>query len=255
MILLLGIFMKHAHISAFDIPDSWYRALREIWDKGDIFPVRYGSETTETKKLNISIEILNPENRPLISDKASCDMKYVQGYALRYLWAGEKEEGETYTYASRLRKPIDQVDTAINRFVEEPFDRQVTLLIRRPEDILKELEKRRHEPPCWTILDLEITKDNNCLKMHTTGYFRSWDAVGGYPANVAGLQIFNEAFVNELNERGIEKHREEWKQVSTGKMIWHCKNLHIYERQYPLVESLFKSQKQKTFSEKMTDSK
>ncbi len=30
-------------------------------------------------------------------------MKYINSYALQYLWAGVKEEGEIYTYASRLR--------------------------------------------------------------------------------------------------------------------------------------------------------
>jgi len=37
--------------------------------------------------------------------------------------------------------------------------------------------------------------------MHLTCYFRSWDAYAGLPANIAGLQMFNEAFVSEINER------------------------------------------------------
>ena len=52
--------------------------------EGDDFQVGYGSEVTETKKLNLSIEISHPENRPIVSDKAPCDMKYVQWYALTY---------------------------------------------------------------------------------------------------------------------------------------------------------------------------
>jgi thymidylate synthase len=242
--------LKYVKITAWDCPDAWFKVLNEIWENGDIFHVRYGSEISETKKLNVSVEIQHPETRPLVHEKAPCDMKYVQQYALVYLWSGVKTPEETYTYGSRLREPIDQVKEAIKRFIEEPFDRQVTLLIRRPEDILKELEGRKHEPPCWTISDLEILKEKEGLRMHSTIYFRSWDAYAGFPANIAGIQIFNEAFVNELNEKGIETYGDDWKIVSTGKMICHSKNLHIYERQYKFVEDLLKP-KRTSFTQKI----
>ena len=221
--------MRYEHIKAFDIPDGWYKAIEAIWTKGDSFYVGYGSEVTETKKLNITLEIENPHIRPLIADKAPCDMKYVTSYALQYLWLGEKAEGETYTYGGRLREPIDQVELAIQRFVAEPRDRQVTMLIRRPEDLLKELAGMKHEPPCLTILDLEILDG----KLNTTGYFRSWDGYAGLPANLAGIQIFMEALVNEVNKRS-GKHYE------TGKMIFHCKNCHIYSRLDKIIEELIK---------------
>ena len=109
--------MKYSSIKAFDIPGAWYRTLEEIWRNGDEFQVNYGSEKAITKKLNLSIEITNPESRPLVAEKAPCDMKYINFYALQYLWAGIREEGETYTYASRLREPVDQVEHLINRYV------------------------------------------------------------------------------------------------------------------------------------------
>ena len=103
IIRYLGDFaMKHVKISAFDCPDAWFKLLNSIWNEGDNFQVGYGSEVTETKKLNITIEIIHPENRPLVSDKAPCDMKYVQWYALTYLWCGEGKQDEIYTYGSRL---------------------------------------------------------------------------------------------------------------------------------------------------------
>lgn len=224
--------MKHVKITAFDLPEAWFQALSHIWNEGDIFKVNYGSETTETKKLNLTIEINHPENRPLISDKAPCDIKYVQGYALEYLWCGEKQEGETYTYGSRLREPVNQVEEAIKRYLEEPQDRQVTMVIRLPEDIYKVRKdgkggKERHEPPCLSIIDTEILEG----KMNLTCYFRSWDAYAGLPANIAGLQMFNEAFVTEINNRGNLN-------IETGKLIFHSKNCHIYQRQYRLIEDL-----------------
>ena len=224
------IAMKHVKITAFDCPDAWFQALNQIWKEGDVFKVGYGSETTETKKLNLSIEIMHPENRPLVSDKAPCDMKYVQWYALTYLWCGEKQD-ETYTYGSRLREPVDQIEEAVKRYVQEQRDRQVTFVVRLPDDIKKFRGKERHEPPCLSLIDTEILEG----KMHLTCYFRSWDAYAGLPANIAGLQIFNEAFVKEINSRGDLT-------LETGKLIFHSKNCHVYERQYKLVKELLSPQ-------------
>jgi len=220
--------VKYAVIQAFDCPDAWYKVLHEIWYNGDVFEVGYGSERSKTKKLNVSIEITHPESRPLVDDRAPCDMKYVQWYALKYLWSGVIEE-ETYTYGSRLREPVDQVEEAVRRYLEEHEDRQVTLVIRLPEDIKKRLDERKHEPPCLSLIDTEIY-DN---KLHLTCYFRSWDAYAGLPANIAGIQIFNEALASEINRRGNLS-------IKTGKLIFHSKNCHIYERQFKIVEELLK---------------
>jgi thymidylate synthase len=224
-----GVVMKHVKITAFDCPDAWFQALSQIWSEGDTFQVGYGSEITDTKKLNLTIEITHPETRPLVSDKAPCDIKYIQGYALEYLWCGEKQQDETYTYGSRLNHPVNQIEEAVKRYVQEQRDRQVTMVIRLPEDIQKSLHAKRHEPPCLSLIDTEILEG----KMHLTCYFRSWDAYAGLPANIAGLQFFNEAFVKEINSRGNL-------QLETGKLIFHSKNCHIYQRQFKLVEELLK---------------
>jgi len=223
--------MKYVKISAFDCPDAWYKTLEAIWNEGEVFEVSYGSERAKTKKLNVSIEIAKPETRPLVDDKAPCDMKYVQWYALKYLWSGVIED-ETYTYGSRLRKPVDQVEEAIKRYLEEPADRQITLAVRLPEDILKRVNDQKHEPPCLSLIDTEVLEG----RLHLTCYFRSWDAYAGLPANIAGIQLFNEALVSEVNRRGSLN-------LKTGKLIFHSKNCHIYERQFKIVEDLLKPKK------------
>jgi thymidylate synthase len=223
--------VKYVVIHAFDCPDAWYKVLNAIWSQGDLFEVRYGSEPSVTKKLNLSIEIAHPETRPFVDEKAPCDMKYIQWYALKYLWSGLIDE-ETYTYGSRLRKPVDQIEEAIKRYLEEEKDRQITLTIRLPEDIKKRREERIHEPPCLSLIDTEI--HNN--QLHLTCYFRSWDAYAGLPANIAGIQIFAEALVSEINRRGTRS-------IRTGKLIFHSKNCHIYERQFDLVKELLKPKK------------
>jgi thymidylate synthase len=219
--------LNYATVKTFDIPGAWYRTLEKIWMNGDDFNVGYGSEITMTRKLNLSIRITNPESRPLIAEKAPCDMKYINSYALQYLWAGVKEEGETYTYASRLREPVDQITQVIERYVKEPQDRQLTMVIRQPQDIHKTLEGKKHEPPCLTVMDTELLDG----KMHLTCYFRSWDAYAGLPANIAGIQVFNEALVSELNDRAGTDY-------TTGELIFHSKNCHIYSRLNDLVEEI-----------------
>lgn len=237
--------MKHVKITAFDLPDAWYQVLRRIWEEGEEFSVRYGSEVTETRKLDVTLEILHPENKPLVHEKASCDMRYVMNYFMEYLWFGEKKPDETYTYSSRLRSPVDQIEAAIKRYVDERFDRQVTLVVRIPKDIEKEHKGKRHEPPCLTILDTEVARDpdDTKLKLTLTGYWRSWDAYAALPANLAGLQLFSEAFAKELNARGRERHGNKWEEVFTGKMIMHSKNCHTYQRQLPMVEELLSAKK------------
>ncbi len=222
--------MKHVKIQAFDCPDAWYKTLAEIWKNGDTFQVKYGSEQSLTKKLNITIEILHPETRPLVDDKAPCTIKYVQWYALKYLWSGAKED-ETYTYGSRLRKPVDQIKHLIKRYIEEQNDRQVTLTTRFPQDIKKQINNKKHEPPCLTLIDTEIYNQ----KLHLTSYFRSWDAYAGLPANIAGIQLLNEAITTEINQQTNLN-------IQTGKLIFHSKNCHIYQRQYKIIQDLMKPQ-------------
>lgn len=210
--------MKYVVIKAFDCPDAWFKALSAIWKDGEPFKVGYGSEETETKKLNLSIEIEHPENRPLLGDKAPNDMKYLNWYAGTYLWYPEPDMAE-YTYGNRMRKPVDQLQEVINRFKQEKFDRQCTVIIRRPEDIIKGKVK---DPPCLTMIDFEIIDNKLCA----TAYFRSWDAYAGLPCNIAGIQIVLEFMASEIG-------------VESGKLIFHSKNCHIYKRQYKLVEEMF----------------
>jgi len=47
------------------------------------------------------------------------------------------------------------------------------------------------------------------------------------------LQLFNEAFVKEINSRGNLS-------LETGKLMFHSKNCHIYQRLNKLVEDLLK---------------
>ncbi|ODS42028.1 MAG: hypothetical protein MSIBF_01385 [Candidatus Altiarchaeales archaeon IMC4] len=207
--------MKFFSITAFDIPDAWSQVVEKISDEGDVFRIERGSEITNTRKIAMSLEITNPENRPLVHEACPFSAKYVEKYALEYLFIGEKKDSEEYTYGQRLRAPVDQIQRVIERYREYKGDRQNTMLIRRPEDI------DSHDPPCLTVLDTELT-DN---KLHFFVYFRSWDAYAGFPANVAGLQLLKEYMADEIG-------------VSPGKTYAFSKNIHLYERQFEIANEM-----------------
>lgn len=216
--------MKYEVIKSYNIPDAWYQTLYRIYKYGDNFPVEVGSEVSNTKKLNVSIEIEHPEVRPLVDDSSPVDMKYVVEYVLRYLWLHKQEalDDSEYTYGDRLRLPIDQINGIMDKYKKSVNDRQATMVLRRPEDI------NNDNPPCLSLIDTEVF-DN---KLNLTCYFRSWDAYAGLPSNIAGIQLFNEALVTEINEQSKLN-------LSTGKLIFHSKNAHIYDRQFKFLEDMF----------------
>lgn len=207
--------MKHIHIEAFDIPDAWVQVVQKIYGEGEIFDIERGSEITRTKKIALSLDIENPENRPLVHKDAPFSADYVESYALEYLFIGEKHKSEEYTYGERLRKPVDQIEKVIERYKKFKGDRQNTMVIRHPEDI------DSPDPPCLTVLDTEILND----KLHFIVYFRSWDAFAGFPANLAGLQLLKEYMAERIG-------------IQPGKTIAFSKNIHLYERQFEIAGRL-----------------
>lgn len=207
--------MKHVLIKAFDLPSAWYQAVNLIYSEGEIFKVERGSEIASTKKLSVTLDIEHPEHRPLIGEKAPCDMKYIEQVYLSYLFLPNKSPEESYTYGERLRKPVDQIGGVIKRYKEFRGDRQNTMVLRLPQDL------HLKDPPCLTIIDTEVFDD----KLHFFPYFRSWDCYAGLPANLAGLQILKEYMAKEVG-------------VKAGKTVAYSKNLHLYERQFKFVEEL-----------------
>lgn len=233
--------MKHVKIEAFNVADAWFKALEAIWYQGEIFNVGHGSEETDTKKLDVTIHIAHPEQTPYANDSnPTTNDEHIQAYALEYLILSCKGE-HPYTYGSRLRDIIDQIEELIKAAIENPANRQLTMTIRIPEDIIpyryidEEIDflpvkkKVKHEPPCLTCIDIEILNG----KVNMTCYFRSWDAYGALNENIGGLYLLLKYIVDEINQRGNKNY-------TTGGMILHSKNCHIYQRCYIFVKQLLK---------------
>lgn len=223
--------MKYKIIEASEITSAWRKTVDAIRTEGEVLEIKSGSECTETSKLAVTVVISHPELRPLVDDKCiTTDLAKVQRYALEYLWTDSchYSAGEEYTYGSRLRSPVDQVQKAIELLAKEPNNRQVTLTIRTPSDI------NSPHPPCLTMIDLEVIDD----KLNLYAYFRSWDAYAGFPENTAGLQLFNEAIVDSVNEILIAQSAPASRLISSGQLVLMSKNCHLYKRQYDWADKL-----------------
>ncbi len=185
---------------------------------------------------------------------------YVDEY-LPYLMTGEIADGESYTYGSRLNMaqhhyPIrkhtkylapwkdillkDMVEVCNNKKiltmgfnyqgVYEKFLSQVELLIwtyknkgyrnnqmvlqvAQPDDMLLQ------DPPCLRHIDTRIQDG----KLHFFPYFRSWDLWGGFPANLAAVELMKQYIASEIG-------------VGNGQIIAASKGLHLYSYVWELAE-------------------
>lgn len=225
-------------IKATTIPDAWHQLIMSILDNGRAFQIDEGSFAGDYRLEFdfVTVQITHPEVRPF-EPELPVDMKsagipdpvapgYIDGY-VPYLMTAHKEPGEDYTYGERLnfasiQRPGDspeaeffnQVDHVIEKYkTNKTRNNQLCMSVARPGDMLLD------DPPCLQLVDTRVQDG----KLHFTVYFRSWDLWGGFPANLAGLQILKECMAGEI---GIEP----------GETIGVSKGLHIYRYVWELAE-------------------
>ncbi len=212
----------------------------------------------------VDIHIKRPGEKPLLPQIEShynipnpVADDYLDDY-LPYLMTGALKEGESYTYGQRLtRYPIQYsvfpemypesfekiIIGDINKlkelkiiFFDDDFDRwclnqielliwtyknkgfrnnQMVLQVAHPSDMLLQ------DPPCLRHIDTRIQDG----KLHFYPYFRSWDLWGGFPANLAAIQLLKEYVASEIG-------------VEDGEMIASSKGLHIYDYAFDLAKCL-----------------
>ena len=81
---------------------------------------------------------------------------------------------------------LPQVEWAIKMLRDSGGNtNQATIEIGRPEDItVHDNAGVGYDPPCMRLIDCRVRYG----KLHLVVYFRSWDAWGGFPVNMAGLR-------------------------------------------------------------------
>ena len=74
---------------------------------------------------------------------------------------------------------------------------------------------------CLRLIDTRVSNG----KLHFIVYFRSWDLWGGFPANLAAIQILKEYVASEIG-------------VEDGELVASSKGLHLYDHCWELAESV-----------------
>lgn len=207
-------------ITARDLPDAWAQCVFKILEPGAARKrqVNQGSFEGEFRLEfdYITVHVLYPGTRPLIPDIPASlgipapveSMDKVETYFSRYLMSDHKDDNEQYTYGERIvsASGINQVDEVIRRYREHGFgNNQLVIQIAQPSDLTIQ------DPPCLRHIDTRVEDG----KLHFMIYFRSWDLWGGFPENLAGLQLLKEYMAGEIG-------------VEDGEMICSSKGLHLY---------------------------
>jgi thymidylate synthase len=222
--------LKSLQINATSLEDAWFQTIYACIEHGRDFKIDRGS-FEGTRRL---------------------EFDYIP-----YLMTGELKEGESYTYGQRMCKyPIDeywkhrlqhiaidspivinedevwnnssiiineedshyvnQIELMIWTYKNKGFrNNQMVLQVAHPSDMLLK------DPPCLRSIDTRIQDG----KLHFIIYFRSWDLWGGFPANLAGIQMLKEYMASEIG-------------VEDGEMICSSKGLHLYNYTWELAECI-----------------
>lgn len=108
---------------------------------------------------------------------------------------------------------LNQMELLIWTYKNKGFrNNQMVLQIAHPTDMLLQ------DPPCLRSIDTRIQDG----KLNFIVYFRSWDLWGGFPANLAGIQLMKEYIASEIG-------------VEDGSMIVASKGLHMYDYVWELA--------------------
>jgi thymidylate synthase len=204
-------------IEARDIDEAHFKIIRELFLKGNVYEIDYGSYKGH-KRLefdHVTILINNPETRPLsptlpVGVPATTDDESIEKYFVRYIMDTELEENETYKYSTYIAPQVPVIVESLKKYGHRT--NQATISIGGPESVLQS------DPPCLRIIDCRIM--DNKLRFHV--YFRSWDAWGGLPENLGGIQLLKELMAEQIG-------------VEPGETIAISKGLHMYDFQWPVA--------------------
>ena len=201
---------------------------------------------------------LLPKLNPLLGLPDPVAEGYLDDY-LPYLITGEEKLGEAYTYGQRLCCAfmplseffllasemnilitdfdqleelgiikrgmnlysfqgylVNQIELMIWTYKNKGYrNNQMILQVGQPSDMLLK------DPPCLRHIDTRIQDG----KLHFFPYFRSWDLWGGFPANLAAIEMMKQYCAAEIG-------------VENGEIIASSKGLHLYNYVWEIAETI-----------------
>jgi thymidylate synthase len=210
-------------VIARDLDEAHFLSLSSLLSYSEItthsYLVKRGSFENEQSRLefnNYLLEVVNPETRPLVPQMpagvpAPSEMDYVEEYYKNKILSNAIEDNETYTYGAFIEPNIERIAAML---AETPDTNHAYIRIGGQLEIIGkgmvdvDVEK---DPPCLRLIQWRAI--NGKLDIHVT--FRSWDLWGGFPSNLAALQLLNE-------------HMAEMTGYKTGRLYAHSAGLHLY---------------------------
>ena len=213
--------MKLTTIEAKTLPEAWYLCIRECMDQGFVYLVERGSHVGHYRREfpSITIRIEYPGSRPLVPEvpegvPSPSSMDYIENY-LPYLMTGSKAKGELYTYGEDIDVQLPEL---LKIYKEGGFGtNQACMSIGSKESIFLEHSQ------CLRLIDTRVWEN----KLTFYVYFRSWDLWGGFPSNLAAIQILKEYVALELG-------------VEDGELIAYSKGLHLYDHQWDVANMVLR---------------
>lgn len=212
--------MNITFIKARDLNEAWWRCIREVLTNGYEYTIDAGSYAGQKRKEFdlVCVQICNPGIRPLVpftpeGVPSPTTIEYVEKEYLSYLMTATKKVGESYTYGEDIESQYSQL---IQAYKEEGFENNRCCMSIGNKDSCK-LEHSQ----CLRLIDTRVRYG----KLHYVVYFRSWDLYGGFPVNLAGIQLMKEAMASEIG-------------VEDGELIAISKGLHLYNHHWDLGKAV-----------------
>jgi len=203
-------------IEAKTLPEAWFLCVKECMNNGYEYTISSGSFSGQKRKEFdfVTIRVEFPNSRPLVPDTPigvppPTTMDYIEEY-LPYLITGVKGEGELYTYGEDIEHQLPKLLDIYRRGGFET--NQACMSVGSRYSIGLEHSQ------CLRVIDTRIRYG----KLHFFVYFRSWDLWGGFPANLAAIQLLKEYLATELG-------------VEDGELVACSKGLHLYDHCWELA--------------------
>lgn len=211
--------MKLVQIEAKTLPEAWFLCIKECMANGREYKITRGSHEGSSRKEfdSVTVRIEYPGSLPLVPTVPEgvpppSSMDYIEDY-LPYLLTGTKGKNEQYTYGEDIEKQLPELIKMLKKAGDGT--NQACLSVGNANSIFLS------DPQCLRVIDSRIMYG----KLHFYVYFRSWDLWGGFPSNLAAIQILKEYVSSEVG-------------IPDGELIAYSKGLHLYNHHWQLANTV-----------------
>lgn len=209
-------------IEALDLSEAWWRCLCGVLADGYDYVIDRGSFVGHHRKeLDLAvIRIRVPRIRPLVPTTPvgiapPTSIEYVEEY-LQYLMTSAKAENEQYTYGEDLEPQIPKIIDMFKCTGQNTNQAVMTVGNRNSIDL--------DDPPCLKLIQCRLRYG----VLNFVVYFRSWDLWGGFPSNLAAIQLLKEYMAQEIG-------------VLDGELLAVSPGLHLYDHTWEWAKATIKA--------------